>query len=89
MSKEKGVKAPKLDEVMKRYEAGFSFNQQIGLYDTVKINEDFFIGNQWEGVEANGLPTPTFNFLKQVVECINARKQLFECRKKFNTTSSM
>ncbi|MDY6041843.1 MAG: hypothetical protein SPI81_08035, partial [Candidatus Faecousia sp.] len=26
-----------------------------------------FIGNQWEGVQSNGLPTPVFNFLKQVV----------------------
>jgi hypothetical protein len=63
----KKMKLPKLDDVLKKYEKGFSFNQQIGLYDTVKVNEDFFIGNQWEGVEANGLPTPTFNFLKQVV----------------------
>lgn len=64
---EKKVKSPKLDEVLKRFEAGYNFNSQIGLYDTVKVNEDFFVGNQWEGVEANGLPTPTFNFLKQVV----------------------
>ena len=63
----KKAKNPTLDEVVKKYESGYSFNQQIGLYDNVKINEDFFIGNQWEGVEANGLPTPTFNFLKQVV----------------------
>lgn len=63
----KKAKNPTLDEVVKKYESGYSFNQQIGLYDNVKINEDFFVGNQWEGVEANGLPTPTFNFLKQVV----------------------
>jgi hypothetical protein len=63
----KKVKNPTLEEIVKKYEAGYSFNQQIHLYDNVKINEDFFVGNQWEGVEANGLPTPTFNFLKQVV----------------------
>ena len=63
----KKMKAPTNDEIQKRYEKAHNFNQQIGLYDTVKVNEDFFIGNQWEGVEANGLPTPTFNFLKQVV----------------------
>ena len=60
-------KTPTLEDIQKRFEKGFAFNQQIGLYDTVKVNEDFFIGKQWEGVEANGLPTPTFNFLKQVV----------------------
>jgi hypothetical protein len=32
----------------------------------VRKNENFFIGKQWEGVESNGLPTPTFNFLKRV-----------------------
>lgn len=58
---------PTLEKIMGNYEKGFKFNQQIGLYDTVHVNEQFFIGNQWEGVEANGLPTPVFNFLKQVV----------------------
>lgn len=60
-------KIPTNQEIQKQYEKAYAFNQQIGLYDTVKVNEDFFIGNQWEGVESNGLPTPTFNFLKQVV----------------------
>lgn len=54
-------------QIQQRYEKAYDFKQQIGLYDTVKVNEDFFIGKQWEGVESNGLPTPTFNFLKQVV----------------------
>ena len=58
---------PTCEQIRQRFEKCFSFNQQIGLYDTVQINEDFFIGNQWQGVESNGLPTPVFNFLKQVV----------------------
>mgnify|MGYP006968328294 FL=1 len=52
--------------VAKRYDKGVTFNTQINLYDTVTENENFFIGKQWEGVEANGLPTPVFNFLKRV-----------------------
>lgn len=60
-------KIPTHEKIQAQYEKAYAFNQQIGLYDTVKVNEDFFIGNQWEGVESNGLPTPTFNFLKQVV----------------------
>lgn len=52
--------------VYKLYDKGVQFNTQIGLYDTVEKNENFFIGKQWEGVEANGLPTPVFNFLKRV-----------------------
>ena len=60
-------KIPTVEEILKRYEAGYSFNQRIGLYDKVKVNEDFFIGNQWEGVQSNGLPTPTYNMFKRVI----------------------
>lgn len=55
------------ERVSKEYEAGLRFNQGIDLYDCVRTNENFFIGKQWEGVQANGLPTPVFNFLKRVV----------------------
>ena len=54
-------KIPTNEEIQKRYEKAYGFNQQIGLYDTVKVNEDFFIGNQWEGVESNGLPSPAWD----------------------------
>ncbi len=55
------------ESVWKEYQKGFGFNTQQGLYNNVRTNENFFIGKQWEGVEANGLPTPVFNFLKRVV----------------------
>ncbi len=61
------LKAPTLEEINSKFEKAFQFKQKIGLYDTVQVNEDFFVGKQWEGVQANGLPTPTFNFLKRVV----------------------
>lgn len=60
------MKKPTPELVYRRYDKGVSFNTQINLYDTVKENENFFIGKQWEGVESNGLPTPVFNFLKRV-----------------------
>lgn len=60
-------KIPTLQEILKKYDKAYSFNQQIGLYETVKVNEDFFIGNQWEGVQSNGLPTPTYNMFKRVI----------------------
>lgn len=60
-------KIPTREEILKRYEKGYGFNQAIGLYDQVKVNEDFFIGNQWVGVESNGLPTPTYNMFKRVI----------------------
>ena len=58
---------PTPNNVFTRYERGVKFNTGINLYDTVKVNEDFFVGKQWEGVKSNGLPTPVFNFLKRVV----------------------
>lgn len=61
------MQTPTVKEILARFDKVYDFKQQIGLFDTVQVNEDFFIGKQWEGVEANGLPTPTFNMLKQVV----------------------
>ena len=52
--------------VWKQYEQMLDYNNRIDLDDTVRTNENFFIGKQWEGVESNGLPTPVFNFLKRV-----------------------
>lgn len=60
------TKLPTVELIKKRYEKGVEFKQQIGLYETVKDNENMYIGNQWEGVEANGLPTPVFNILQPV-----------------------
>ena len=58
---------PDHESVWKEYQRGLDFNNALDLYETVRTNENFFIGKQWEGVEANGLPTPVFNFLKRVV----------------------
>jgi hypothetical protein len=55
------------ESVGKEFAKGVGFNSQIDLYETVKANENFFIGRQWEGVKTNGLPTPVFNFIKRVV----------------------
>ena len=60
------MKEPGFERVNLDYNKGMSFKNQIGLFDTVENNENFFIGKQWEGVQANGNPTPTFNFLKRV-----------------------
>ena len=54
------------------YEKGCQFNDAINLDDTVEVNENFYIGKQWEGVQSNGLPTPVYNFIKRVVGFIVA-----------------
>lgn len=55
------------ERLWREYQEGISFNESIGLFETVKNNENFFIGKQWEGVEAKGLPTPVFNFIRRIV----------------------
>lgn len=55
-------------DIWKKYEAGLKFNTSIRLLENVETNENFYIGKQWEGVKANGLPTPVFNMLKQIVQ---------------------
>lgn len=49
------------------YQQGLDFKNQIKLFDNVRVNENFFVGKQWEGVESNGLPTPQINIMKRVV----------------------
>ena len=63
MNRAKGVTA---ESVWREYEKMLAYNESIQLDDTVRVNENFFVGKQWEGVESNGLPTPVFNFLKRV-----------------------
>lgn len=54
------------------FQEGKDFNTAINLEETVKANENFYIGKQWEGVQANGLPTPQINILKRVAGFIVA-----------------
>lgn len=49
------------------YQQGLSFKEGLGLFETVRNNENFYIGKQWEGVQAGGLPTPVFNFIRRIV----------------------
>lgn len=62
-----GRKDPDVKTVWKMYEQGKDFNTAINLNETVQKNENFYIGKQWEGIKANGLPTPQFNLFKRVV----------------------
>ena len=78
--KQKDISA---DSVWREYEKMLAYNDSIQLDDTVRVNENFFIGKQWEGVESNGLPTPQFNFLKRVtlftVASITSDKLKLKC----------
>lgn len=60
-------------EVLKEwqeYERGKDYNNKLtpSYYSTVDKNYRFYSNDQWHGVKSNGLPTPVFNFLKQIVD---------------------
>ena len=67
-----GEDKPTVEVAWEFFEKGCEFNDAINLNDTVKTNENFYVGKQWEGVMANGLPTPVFNMLKRVVGFVTA-----------------
>ena len=49
------------------YTKGVQYNEQISVDKKVQAAENFFIGNQWEGVDSAGLPTPSVNFIRRGV----------------------
>ena len=51
-------------EIWNEYGKAKAYNENLDLYDQVKRNEDFFLGNQWEGVKAPDLDKPVLNVLK-------------------------
>ena len=56
--------------ILGEYRQAQSYNQECNggsLYDRVRQNENFFVGNQWEGVNAPDLDKPVMNILKRVV----------------------
>ncbi len=54
------------DKIWREYERGREYNERVGLYETVKNNENFYIGKQWEDVVAPDLEKPVLNFLRRV-----------------------
>lgn len=53
--------------IWRELEKALQYNDQIGLNERVSTNENFFLGRQWEGVNAPDLDKPVFNILKRVV----------------------
>ena len=49
------------------YLEGETYHEQIKLHETVKRNEQFYNGEQWEGVNAPDLEKPVINIIKRAV----------------------
>lgn len=58
---------PKIEQIRSEYEKGTAYKQRIGLYETVRQNENFFLGRQWEGVNAPDLEKPVNNIIRRIV----------------------
>ncbi len=56
-----------LSEDWALFEKGREYNHSIDLYSTVNRNERFYRGDQWQGVNADGLPKPVFNIFKRII----------------------
>lgn len=54
-------------DVWKEYTKAKDYNMNLDLYETVKQNQKFYNGDQWDGVNAPNIPKPVFNLLKRVV----------------------
>ncbi|MDR0904881.1 MAG: hypothetical protein LBN00_01690 [Oscillospiraceae bacterium] len=61
------MRAVTAETTRREYLRGVAHNNELGLYETVRRNSDFFVGRQWEGVNAGDLPKPVFNFIKRSV----------------------
>ncbi len=55
------------DVIYKQYMRGVSYNDSLDLYRSIKRSENFFLGKQWEGVNAPDMDKPVFNILKRVI----------------------
>lgn len=56
------------NKAWQQYEAGKAHKRRIGLYETVRKNEAFYRGEQWQAGEGAGLPKPVFNIIRRVID---------------------
>ena len=52
-------------DVWNEYQLGTQYLSNHNVYETVKVNERFWDGKQWEGLETKNMPTPVFNVLQR------------------------
>ena len=55
------------ESIWEEYQKGVTYNTALELYENVEKCENFYIGKQWEGLNAPDLPKPVINVLRRVV----------------------
>ncbi len=56
-----------VEKTWKQYEAGKEHKRRIGLYETVRRNERFYRGDQWQN-SVSELPHPVFNLTRRIAD---------------------
>ncbi len=55
------------NKAWQQYESGKEYKRRIGLYETVRRNERFYRGEQWQYGEGKDLPRPVFNIVYRIM----------------------
>ena len=61
------TKQKTFNKAWEQYERGKEYKRRIGLYETVKTNERYYRGEQWQYGEGKNLPHPVFNIIGRVI----------------------
>lgn len=60
-------------DIWDEYIEGENYHRQIDLHETVKRNEKFYNGEQWEGVNAPSLEKPVINIFRRAVTYLGSQ----------------
>ena len=55
------------ESIQKEFAEGKNYKDSAGVYENYELNEAFYIGDQWRGVDAEDMPKPVVNGLRRVV----------------------
>lgn len=61
------------ESVQAEYTKGKVFKENLGLYEQVKKNERFYLGEQWDGLKTSKIQPVTFNVLRRVTSLFQAQ----------------
>ena len=62
-----------VQSIWDEYLKGENYHQQINLHDIVRKNEQFYNGEQWEGVNAPDLEKPVINIFKRALTYLGSQ----------------
>lgn len=59
-------------QIQREYARGKEYKTGIGLYETCKKNENFYLGKQWEGLKSSFVRPMTFNMIRRIIATAQA-----------------